>query len=70
MALVIQRKVGEGITIGDAVIIIKSINGKYAKVLIEAPREINISRVDHDDKSHQRLCGAKMEVEDMIPIME
>ena len=43
--LVLSRKAGEVITIGDEItIVIKAIHGKTASVAIQAPKEVKIRR--------------------------
>ena len=47
MALALKRKAGEAIKIGaDIVVTIGETRGSYTTVLVEAPREIPISRID------------------------
>lgn len=54
-ALVLSRKVGESIDVGGIIrITYKAQQGKIAKLVIEAPRDIQIKRtelVDIDDRS-------------------
>ena len=50
--LVLTRKVGEGIKIGDDVFVyIKEVKGKQVRVGIEAPRETRIQREELDPSS-------------------
>ena len=45
MALVLTRRKGESIFIGDDIeVTIVCVNGKQVKIAIEAPRELNIVR--------------------------
>ena len=47
MALALRRKRGEAIKIGDDIIVtIGETRGSYTTVLVEAPREILIHRLD------------------------
>ena len=47
MALALRRKRGDKIQIGDNIIItLGETRGSYTTVLVEAPREIVISRID------------------------
>jgi carbon storage regulator len=51
--LVLSRKIGEEIRIGDAIVKVVSISGNRVSVAIEAPKEVKILRreleVKHDD---------------------
>ena len=47
MALALRRKRGDKIQIGDNIIItLGETRGSWTTVLVEAPREISISRID------------------------
>ena len=49
--LSLTRKPGEAILIGKNVVIyIKGIKGKQVKLAIEAPRDVEISRVKEDEE--------------------
>ena len=47
MALALRRKCGDKIQIGDNIIItLGETRGSWTTVLVEAPREISVSRID------------------------
>ena len=47
MALALSRRRGEAIKIGENIVVtIGETRGSYTTVLVEAPREISISRID------------------------
>lgn len=47
--LVLTRKVGERIRIGDAVVVVVDIHGTRAKIGIEAPMEVKVLRQEVAD---------------------
>lgn len=47
--LVLARKQGESLRVGDAVITIRRISGKQVKVTVEAPRDVRVSRVNNEN---------------------
>ena len=47
MALALKRKAGERIKIGDNIVVtIGETRGSYTTVLVDAPREISIQRIE------------------------
>ena len=47
MALVLRRKAGEAIRIGENIVVtIGETRGRYTTVLVDAPREIPIQRIE------------------------
>jgi carbon storage regulator CsrA len=47
MALALKRKAGEAIRIGaDIVVTIGETRGSYTTVLVDAPREISVARIE------------------------
>lgn len=44
--LVLSRKVGQVIEVGDTRITIRQVRGEVVSVLVEAPRDVKISRPD------------------------
>lgn len=65
--LVITRKLGERITIGDDIVItLIEIKGSQARIGIEAPREISIHRQEIFDRIRQEnLNSSKIHDEDL-----
>ena len=52
MALALKRKAGEAIKIGaDIVVTIGETRGSYTTVLVEAPRNIPVARIDGNAKN-------------------
>jgi carbon storage regulator CsrA len=49
--LVLTRKTGETIKIGDAVLTVTKVKGQAVRVAIEAPREVRILRGELEVKS-------------------
>lgn len=47
--LVLSRKKGEKLVIGNAVVTVKWIRGNRVQIGIEAPREIPVKRLDKDN---------------------
>jgi carbon storage regulator len=47
MALALKRKAGEAIKIGDNIVVtIGETRGSYTTVLVDAPREISVTRIE------------------------
>jgi carbon storage regulator CsrA len=47
MALALKRKAGEAIRIGDNIVVtIGETRGRYTTVLVDAPREISVARIE------------------------
>ena len=52
MALALKRKAGEAIRIGDNIVVtIGETRGSYTTVLVDAPREIPIQRIEGEKDS-------------------
>ena len=59
MALALKRKAGEAIKIGaDIVVTIGETRGSYTTVLVEAPREISVARIEGDTDGNPNNTGA------------
>ena len=59
MALALRRKRGDKIQIGDNIIItLGETRGSWTTVLVEAPREIPIQRIEGDTDGNPNNTGA------------
>lgn len=69
--LVIERKVGESILIGDNIrIVLSDINGGKAKIAIDAPREIKILRNELVETSEFNKNASVASIKDMKELNE
>lgn len=60
MALLLTRKYGESIIIGDTVkVTVLEINGNNVKIAIEAPKEISVHRLEIYNKIKKEKEGAE-----------
>ena len=52
MALALKRRPGEAIRIGENIVVtIGETRGSYTTVLVEAPREISVARIEGNTKN-------------------
>ena len=59
MALALKRKAGEAIKIGaDIVVTIGETRGSYTTVLVEAPREISVARIEGNTDGNPNNTGS------------
>ena len=59
MALALKRKAGEAIKIGDNIIVtIGETRGSYTTVLVDAPREISVARIEGNTNGNPNNTGA------------
>ena len=73
--LILTRKLGESIRIGDAVCLtVVEVDGKTVKLGIEAPREIGIHREEVYlrllEENRQAAAGAPEELKDMAKLFK
>ncbi len=57
--LVLSRKIGEQIAVGDAVVKILDVRGPVVKLGVAAPPQVNVCRLDRDGK---RECNKQRPV--------
>lgn len=58
MALALKRKAGEAIKIGDNIVVtIGETRGSYTTVLVDAPREISVARIEGNNDGHCSSAG-------------
>lgn len=67
--LVVERKIGESILIGDNIrIVLSDINGGKAKIAIDAPREIKILRSELIETSEFNKNASAASIKDLKEI--
>ena len=60
MALALKRKAGEAIKIGDNIVVtIGETRGSYTTVLVDAPREISVTRIEGNNDGHCSSAGKR-----------
>ena len=59
MALALKRKAGEAIKIGENIVVtICETRGSYTTVLVDAPREISVTRIEGNADDNANNTGA------------
>ena len=60
MALALKREAGEAIKIGDNIVVtIGETRGSYTTVLVDAPREISVTRIEGNNDGHRSGAGKR-----------
>ena len=60
MALALKRKAGEAIRIGDNIVVtIGETRGSYTTVLVDAPREISVARIEGEKGNASKTRRAR-----------
>ena len=60
MALVLKLKAGEAIKIGDNIVVtIGETRGNYTTVLVDAPRDIPVARIEGNNNGHRSGAGKR-----------
>ena len=59
MALALKRKAGEAIRIGEKIVVtIGETRGSYTTVLVEAPKDIPVARIEGNTNGNPNNTGA------------